>query len=92
MSLINTVPSGLTSISEKVFAIRQQYKKTSHKNEYAQLVGDCNSIEDELDAFEIRKLSKTLQKRARDYRKWLLADLNEIRELCKQSYEKMQIC
>ena len=43
-------------------------------------------IEDELDAVEIRNLSKTMQKRARDYRKWLLVDLNET--ICKQSYEK----
>ena len=40
-------------------------------------MGQCNNIEDELDAFEIRNLSETMQKRARDYRKWLLADLNE---------------
>jgi len=88
MSIINTLPQELTGLSDKVFDIRKQHKKNTHKNGYAQLVGQCNNIEDELDAFEIRNLSETMQKRARDYRKWLLSDLNETRELCKQSYEK----
>lgn len=88
MSIINKLPKELTTLSNKVFDIRKQYKKTSHKNDYAQLVGHCDKIEDQLDAFQIRHLSQTLQKRARDYRKWLLQDLNETRELCKQAYKK----
>jgi len=92
ITTFDTKLNQLTLLANKVTALQQQYKQTLQKcdatpNDFAQLIGNGDKLDAELDAVEIQTLRPKLQKIVRKKRKIILADLWKITTCCKTSYQ-----